>query len=106
MTGPHFFVKLAFYFMKKSNCPDVKKNYIYGTGFVRYNGDSQIPEGTLRRKTTKFIESRRPTNMTDIEIAQQSTMLPIEEVAAKIGIGSENLEHYGCLLYTSPSPRD
>ncbi len=33
--------------------------------------------------------------MTDIEIAQQSTMLPIEEVAAKIGIGSENLEHYG-----------
>ena len=33
--------------------------------------------------------------MTDIEIAQQSTMLPIEEIAAKIGIGSENLEHYG-----------
>ena len=30
--------------------------------------------------------------MTDIEIAQQSTMLPIEEVAAKIGIGSENLD--------------
>ena len=30
--------------------------------------------------------------MTDIEIAQQSTMLPIEEIAAKIGIGSENLE--------------
>ena len=33
--------------------------------------------------------------MTDIEIAQQSTMLPIEEIAAKIGIGSEKLEHYG-----------
>ena len=33
--------------------------------------------------------------MTDIEIAQQSTMLPIEEVAAKIGIGPENLELYG-----------
>jgi hypothetical protein len=25
LAGPHFFVKLAFYFMKKSNCPDVKK---------------------------------------------------------------------------------
>ena len=33
--------------------------------------------------------------MTDIEIAQQSTMLPIEEVAAKIGIDSEKLELYG-----------
>ena len=32
---------------------------------------------------------------TDIEIAQESTMLPIEEVAAKIGIGPEALEHYG-----------
>ena len=31
----------------------------------------------------------------DIEIAQESTMLPIEEVAAKIGIGPEALEHYG-----------
>ena len=30
---------------------------------------------------------------TDIEIAQESTMLPIEEVAAKIGIGPEALEH-------------
>ena len=33
--------------------------------------------------------------MTDIEIAQNSTMLPIEEVAAKIGIGPEALENYG-----------
>ena len=33
--------------------------------------------------------------MSDIEIAQQSTMLPIEEVAAKLGIAPENLEHYG-----------
>ena len=33
--------------------------------------------------------------MTDIEIAQQSTMLPIEEVAAKIGIDSDKLELYG-----------
>jgi len=31
----------------------------------------------------------------DIEIAQESTMLPIEEIAAKIGIGPEALEHYG-----------
>ena len=33
--------------------------------------------------------------MTDIEIAQQSTMLPIQEVAAKIGISPDNLELYG-----------
>ena len=33
--------------------------------------------------------------MTDIEIAQQSTMLPIQEVAAKIGIDADNLELYG-----------
>ena len=33
--------------------------------------------------------------MTDIEIAQNSTMLRIEEVAAKIGIGPEALENYG-----------
>ncbi len=32
---------------------------------------------------------------TDIEIAQESTMLPIEQVAAKLGIAPENLEHYG-----------
>jgi formate--tetrahydrofolate ligase len=31
----------------------------------------------------------------DIEIAQESTMLPIEQVAAKLGIGPEALEHYG-----------
>ena len=33
--------------------------------------------------------------MTDIEIAQQSTMFPIQEVAAKIGISPDNLELYG-----------
>ena len=32
---------------------------------------------------------------TDIEIAQESTILPIEQVAAKLGIAPENLEHYG-----------
>ena len=32
---------------------------------------------------------------TDIEIAQESAMLPIEQVAAKLGIAPENLEHYG-----------
>ena len=32
---------------------------------------------------------------TDIEISQESTMLPIEQVAAKLGIAPENLEHYG-----------
>ena len=33
--------------------------------------------------------------MTDIEIAQASQMLPIEEVAAKVGIKPEQLENYG-----------
>ena len=31
----------------------------------------------------------------DIEIAQEATMLPISEVAAKVGLASEQLEHYG-----------
>jgi formate--tetrahydrofolate ligase len=31
----------------------------------------------------------------DIEIARRAKMLPIEEVAAKLGIGEEDLEHYG-----------
>ena len=33
--------------------------------------------------------------MTDIEIAQASKMLPIEEIAAKVGIKPEQLENYG-----------
>ena len=33
--------------------------------------------------------------MTDIEIAQASKMLPLEEVAAKVGIKPEQLENYG-----------
>ena len=33
--------------------------------------------------------------MTDIEIAQASKMLPIDEVAAKVGIKPEQLENYG-----------
>ena len=32
---------------------------------------------------------------TDIEIAQESVMLPIEQVAAKLGIEGDLLEHYG-----------
>ena len=33
--------------------------------------------------------------MTDIEIAQKNVMIPITDVAAKIGIDAENLELYG-----------
>ena len=32
---------------------------------------------------------------TDIEIAQAASMLPISQVAARAGIGEEQLEHYG-----------
>ena len=40
---------------------------------------------------------------TDLEIAQECVMEPIEKVAAKIGIPADSLEHYGkyklnCLL--------
>ncbi len=31
----------------------------------------------------------------DIEIAQSTTLLPIAQVAEKLGLGEENLEHYG-----------
>ena len=31
----------------------------------------------------------------DIEIARRSKMLPIEEIAAKLNIGDDDLEHYG-----------
>lgn len=33
--------------------------------------------------------------LSDIEIAQQAKMLPITEVAAKLGIGEEDIEMYG-----------
>ncbi len=32
--------------------------------------------------------------LSDIEIAQQAKMLPITEVAAKLGIGEEDIEMY------------
>jgi len=32
---------------------------------------------------------------TDIQIADEATMLPIEEVAAKIGLEKDDLENYG-----------
>ena len=31
----------------------------------------------------------------DIEIAHSTQLLPIDEVAASLGIGSDSLEHYG-----------
>lgn len=34
--------------------------------------------------------------LSDIEIAQKAHMLPITEVAAKLGIGEEDIELYGC----------
>lgn len=37
--------------------------------------------------------SSRP--LTDLEIARQGTMLPIEQIAAKLGIPGADLEHYG-----------
>ena len=32
---------------------------------------------------------------TDVQIAQEAKMLPISEVAAKLGVGEDQLEHYG-----------
>jgi formate--tetrahydrofolate ligase len=39
--------------------------------------------------------SDAPKYLPDIEIARRSKMLPIEEVAAKLNIKSDDLEHYG-----------
>jgi formate--tetrahydrofolate ligase len=39
--------------------------------------------------------SDTPKYLPDIEIARRSKMLPIEEVAAKLNIKSDDLEHYG-----------
>ena len=36
-----------------------------------------------------------PELKSDIQIAQEASMLPISEVAAKVGIGEEHLEYYG-----------
>ena len=33
--------------------------------------------------------------LTDIEIAQQAKMLKITEIADKLGIGADDIEHYG-----------
>ena len=33
--------------------------------------------------------------MTDIEIAQKNKMIPVADVAAKIGITADKLENYG-----------
>ena len=32
---------------------------------------------------------------TDIEIAQESQMLPIKDIAAKIGLSEDDIEYYG-----------
>ena len=57
--------------------------------------------------------------LSDIEIAQQTKLEPIVDIAKKVGLTEDDLELYGkykakisfdaiksCLLYTSPSPRD
>ena len=50
--------------------------------------------------------------LSDIEIAQKAHMLPITEVAAKLGIGEEDIELYGRykaklsnLFWLRPLPR-
>ncbi len=39
--------------------------------------------------------SEQQEYLSDIEIARKATMLPIEDVAEKLGIGPEHIEHYG-----------
>jgi formate--tetrahydrofolate ligase len=46
--------------------------------------------------------------LTDIEIAQEAKMLPIAEVAAKLGIGEQDIEMYGrykAKLSIEPDPQ-
>ena len=40
-------------------------------------------------------KTKYETAMTDLEIARSTRLLPIEQVAASIGIPAEKLEHYG-----------
>ena len=45
---------------------------------------------------TQHVEGKpMPELKSDIQIAQEASMLPISEVAAKVGIGEEHLEYYG-----------
>ena len=39
--------------------------------------------------------SDKPARLPDIEIARQAKIQPIEEIAAKLGIHDDDLEHYG-----------
>ena len=41
------------------------------------------------------ISRRKPTMMTDIEIADRAEMKPIKEIAAQIGLGEDDIEQYG-----------
>ena len=41
----------------------------------------------------------------DIEIAQAAEMLPISEVAAKVGLTEDQLDHYGSTRRRSTSTR-
>ena len=42
--------------------------------------------------------------LTDIEIAQQTKLIPIDQLAHEYGLSDD--QFIPCLLYTSPSPRD
>ena len=41
------------------------------------------------------MSNTAPTLRPDIEISRRAKLLPIEQIAAKLGIGDEDLEHYG-----------
>ena len=45
---------------------------------------------------------------TDIQIAREANMKPIQEILDGVGVPdkAEAYSPMGCLLYTSPSPRD
>ena len=53
------------------------------------------PSGMARPDTAIERGSRMADYKTDIEIAQEAEMLPISEVAAKVGLTEDQLDHYG-----------
>ena len=60
------------------------------TGYSGHKGyPPTIPSPDYQPKT------KYGTAMTDLEIARSTRLLPIEQVAASIGIPAEKLEHYG-----------
>jgi len=55
----------------------------------------QVARQSISIKDRPKNESAEDDMRSDIEIAQSAQPLPIEDVAAKLGLSSEDISHYG-----------